>query len=313
MPMTTDYDAMFIEALRDKDRAKIARVPKSDLHNHVPYGGSRTFLEVIEGRMIPKCDNKFQNILEMNAWRKNNIKIKNDYQLRVFAGYFQAWQDGVKVFAPNFAFCAQKEFNSFMEYIDFIKRLGNMFGEYMHIYPELCLDRNKRGEEMEEITKKFLGTGIFKSIDLVGDEFIGVDSFVGCYKIAKEYGIIRKAHVGEFADSSYVIDAINKLDLDCVQHGITLAEDEDAMHIVKGKNIALTICPSSNLMLSRVRSMEEHPVAKLYRHDLNILVGSDDALIFDSSVTNEYLRLTETSLTLDEINSIRINGLSYYG
>ncbi len=310
--MVGDYDTLFIEALRDKDRRKIAKVPKSDLHNHVPYGGSRVFLGAIEGRTIPKCDHKFHNIPEMNAWCNNNIKVKNDYQLRVIASYIQARQDGIEVFAPNFAFCAQKEFDSFIEYIDFIKRLGDMFGEYMYIYPELCLDRNKRSEEMEEITKKFLDTGVFKSIDLVGDEFIGVDSFVGCYKIAKEYGIIRKAHVGEFADSSYVIDAINKLDLNCIQHGITLAEDEDAIHTVKEENIALTICPSSNLMLSRVRSMEEHPIVKLYRHGLNISIGSDDALIFDSSVTNEYLRLTETSLTLDEINSMRINGLSYY-
>lgn len=276
--MMIDYDAMFIEALRNKDRATIARVPKSDLHNHVPYGGSRTFLEMIEGRTIPKCDHKFCTIPEMNAWCKNNIKIKNDYQLRVFAGYFQAWQDGIKVFAPNFAFCAQKEFASFMKYIDFIKRLGDMFGGYMHIYPELCLDRNKCGEEMEGVTKKFLDTGIFKSIDLVGDEFIGVDSFVGCYKIAKEYGIIRKAHVGEFADSSYVIDSINKLDLNCIQHGIALAKDEDAMRIAKEKNITLTICPSSNLMLSRMKSMKEHPVVKLYRHGLNISIGSAHSL-----------------------------------
>ena len=310
--MVTNHDVLFIKALKDKDSERIAKIPKSDLHNHVPYGGNRTFLSAIEGRIIPKCNHKFCNIPEMNTWCKNNIKVENDYQLRVIASYVQARQDGIKVFAPNFAFCAQKEFDSFDSYIEFIRRLGEFFGKYMQIYPEFCLDRNKYNSETEEITRKFLSTGLFKSIDLVGDEFIGVDSFVNCFKIAKEYGIIRKAHVGEFTSYKYVTDAIRKLDLGCVQHGISLVENKDAMDEIKAKDITLVICPSSNLMLSRVPSMGEHPIVKLHRYGVKVSIGSDDALVFDSSITNEYLRLTETSLTANEINSIRLNGLKFY-
>lgn len=310
--MTVDHNMLFIEALKNKDSESIARIPKSDLHNHVPYGGNRAFLETIEGRTIPKPNKKFHTIPEMNAWCNNNIKIENDYQLRVIASYVQAKQDGIKVFAPNFAFCAQKEFDSFNSYIEFIRRLGEFFGEYMQIYPEFCLDRNKYNSETEEITRKFLSTGLFKSVDLVGDEFLGVDNFVECYKIAKEYGIIEKAHVGEFAGYRYVIDAIEKLGLKGVQHGISLVENKDAMDKAKAKGVTLIICLSSNLMLSRVSSMEDHPIIKLHRHGIKVSIGSDDALIFDSSVTNEYLRLAKTSLTADEINTIRLNGLNFY-
>ena len=310
--MMTNYDMLFIEALKNRDSESIAKIPKSDLHNHVPYGGNRTFLEMVEGRTIPKRSHKFYTIPEMNTWCKNNIKVKNDYQLRVIASYIQARLDGIKVFAPNFAFCAQKEFDSFDSYIEFIRRLGEFFGEYMEIYPEFCLDRNKYSSEMEETTRKFLSTGLFKSIDLVGDEFLGVDNFVECFKIAKEHGIIRKAHVGEFANCEYITDAIKKLDLECIQHGISLVENKDAMDEVKAKGIMLVICPSSNLMLSRVASMKEHPITKLHRYGVKVSIGSDDALIFDSSVTNEYLRLTETPLMANEINSIRLNGLNFY-
>ena len=310
--MTVDHNTLFIEALKNKDSESIARIPKSDLHNHVPYGGNRTFLEIIEGRTIPKRDQKFHTIPEMNAWCKNSIKVKNDYQLRVIASYVQAKQDGIKVFAPNFAFCAQKEFDTFNSYIEFIRRLGEFFGEHMQIYPEFCLDRNKYNGETEEITRKFLSTGLFRSVDLVGDEFLGVDNFVGCYNIAKEYGIIRKAHVGEFADYKYVIDAIEKLGLESVQHGISLAENKDAMDKAKAEGVTLIICPSSNLMLSRVSSMEDHPITKLHRYGIKVSIGSDDVLIFGSSITNEYIRLTETSLTADEANTIRLNGLNFY-
>ncbi len=310
--MMESQDKLFIKALEDRDGDSITKIPKSDLHNHVPYGGDRAFLGKIEGRTIPKCNHKFLTIPEMNAWCKNNIKANNDYQLRVVASYIQAKRDGIKVFAPNFAFCAQKEFDSFDAYIEFIRRLGNFFGDYMQIYPEFCLDRNKCSSETEEITRKFLSTGIFRSIDLVGDEFLGVDNFVKCYKIAKEYGVVRKAHVGEFADYKYVIDAVKKLGLECIQHGISLAENVDAMDEIKDKGVTLIICPSSNLMLSRVSSMEEHPIVKLHRHGVKVTIGSDDILIFDSSITNEYLRLTETQLTAEEINSIRLNGLNFY-
>ncbi len=310
--MTINHSALFIAALNNKDIDGITKIPKSDLHNHVAYGGNRAFLEAIECRVIPKCDHKFHTITEMNAWCKTNIKIENDYQLRVLASYIQAMRDGIKVFAPNFAFCAQKEFTSFYSYIEFIKRLEGFFGEYMQIYPEFCLDRNKYCNEINNITRRFLGTGLFKSIDLVGNESLGVDNFMECYKIAKEYGVIRKAHVGEFMNYKYVIDAVKKLDLECIQHGISLVEDKNAMDEVKAKGITLIVCPSSNLILSRVSTMENHPVVKLYRHGIKISIGSDDVLIFGSSVTNEYLRLTETSLTAYEINSIRLNGLNFY-
>lgn len=308
----SEFSTLFIEALKDRNREAIRKIPKSDLHNHIPYGGNRTFLEMVENRTILRRDSVFCNILEMNKWCKENIKIENDYQLRVLAGYIQAKHDGIRVLAPNFAFCALKEFKSFEAFIDFIKKLGDLFSDNMQIYPELCLDRNKYDGKTEKIARKFLETGVFKSIDLVGDECLGIDEFVGCYKIAEAYGVIKKAHVGEFTNYKFVIDAVRKLRLDCIQHGIALSESDDAMNEVKEKNIMLCVCPSSNLMLSRVARIEEHPIARLYHHGIRISVGSDDVLIFNSSVTNEYLKLTKTSLTETEINSIRLNGLNFY-
>ena len=56
--------------------------------------------------------------------------------------------------------------------------------------------------------------------------------------------------------------------------------------------------------------MAEHPIVKLYRSGIDVTINSDDVLIFDSDVSNEYLQLYEVQcLTAEELENIRKNGL----
>ena len=64
------------------------------------------------------------------------------------------------------------------------------------------------------------------------------------------------------------------------------------------------------MLLGRVPDMSHHPIAKLYRRGVDVTIGSDDILIFDSDVSKEYLRLYRSGcLTKEELDDIRINGL----
>ena len=64
------------------------------------------------------------------------------------------------------------------------------------------------------------------------------------------------------------------------------------------------------------RYLKEHagkdiqPIAELYRNGVDVTIGSDDVLIFDSDVSKEYLRLYQCGcLNAEELDDIRINGL----
>lgn len=303
----------FIEALKKGDLNALSHIPKSDLHNHTPLGGSRTVLKELSGKHVPKLNYRFKTIPEMNKWCDDNIKSPNDYCNRVRACFIQAQRDGIKVFAPNIATCAKKNFNSLNNFFHFIYELIDEFSDSMAIYPELALDRNKYSDDLEDLVIQFLNTGLFYSIDLTGDESLGVENFKKIYSIAEEYGMIKKAHVGEFSNADVMYDAIINLNLDTVQHGITAIENKELMKYLIDNKISLTICPSSNYFLSRIESISKHPLRDLYHSGIQLSVCSDDILVFDSSVSNEYKILYENGvLNAFELNCIRMDGLNFY-
>ena len=55
----------FVEGLRKNDIVQIRKVPKSDLHNHIPLGGSRDILRDLTGYYVPMLSEKFSSILEL--------------------------------------------------------------------------------------------------------------------------------------------------------------------------------------------------------------------------------------------------------
>lgn len=119
-----------------------------------------------------------------------------------------------------------------------------------------------------------------------------------------------KAHVGEWGTAKDVVQAVNQLHLDEVQHGIAAAQSVETMEFLKEKKIRLNITPSSNVFLGRVNNFKEHPISVLFRNGIDVTVNSDDVLIFDSDVSKEYLRLYQSGcLTAEELNEIRLNGL----
>lgn len=303
----------FVMALEKLDIKALSKIPKSDLHNHTPLGGSRELIKKLSGKEIPSLDRRFKSIPEMNKWCDDNIKAPNDYQYRMYACFEQAKRDGIKVFAPNIATCAKKNFPSLNFFINFIYELIQEFSDSMNIYPELALDRNKYSEDLKDLVIKLLDTGIFHSIDITGDEGLGVQNFREIYHIASSYGIIKKAHVGEFSHANAIFDAIETLDLDAVHHGISAIEDVRLMDYLVKSQISLTMCPSSNYFLSRVQSIANHPIKQLYRYGVDVSVCSDDILIFGSSVSNEYKLLYENEvLDAFELNAIRLDGLNFY-
>ena len=307
------YSFKFIQALQTNDIELLSKIPKSDLHNHVALGGSRKIIKELSKKIIPPLSIRFKSISEMNEWCESNVKQPNDYETRVRAAFMQARRDGIKIFTPSIAVFVNNNISTVDYFTGYIRSLIEEFSNDMKIYPELTLDREKYSNDLKDLVKKLLDTGFFYSIDLKGDENLGENKFREIYSMAKNYGLICKAHVGEFADAKHIIEAIQTLNLDCVQHGISAISDNHVMEYLLRNNIPLTICPSSNYYLSRVSSIAEHPIRELYRFGINVSICSDDIAIFDSSVSNEYLTLFNNKVLNEyELNEIRIYGLNFY-
>ena len=84
------------------------------------------------------------------------------------------------------------------------------------------------------------------------------------------------------------------------------------MIYAKEKGIVFNICPTSNIVLKRAKSFSKHPIRLMYDMGLKITINTDDLLIFNSTLSNEYLKLYNSKVfTVKELNEIRIESLNY--
>ncbi len=310
-----DHD--FIEALEKGDLEAIRKIPKADLHNHFVLGGSWEFIKDKTGYEIYPITSPLNSMREMDAWSSkyigNRFNTTEGRRLLIDATFVQAKRDGVKVLEIGEDVWGLGEFfkNDIKELINAFQEANNRVAPEIELRLQIGLSRHCSIDYLMECLSHFWGHKEFYSIDLYGDELAQpIENFVPIYEKAAENGLVLKAHVGEWGNAQDIITAIEVLHLDEIQHGIAAIQDRKAIDYLVENNIRLNITPSSNFLLGRVKDLKTHPIATLYRSGVDVTIGSDDILIFDSDVSKEYLRLYQCGcLTAVELDEIRKNGL----
>lgn len=304
----------FITALESNDLDEMKKIPKGDLHNHSSIGGNKRYIEKWAGVSIPKAP-KFKDLDDMRQWYRRNIKLllkgTLGYEKLIEAAFVQAKMDGVKVLNMSFNIGEASEYgNSVENMVQALKKIHQSFAPDVVFIPEVALSSFTPIDEMNDKLDQFLAQNYFKSIDMYGDEF-AVPTFKKVFRKAKNKGLILKAHVGEFGTAELIREAVEELELDQVQHGITAVNSQSVMTWLCDNNIQLNICPTSNILLSRVDAYNVHPIRKLYDNGIKVTINTDDMLIFDQSVSQEFFNLYKAGLfNANELNEIRENALS---
>lgn len=299
----------------------LAEYPKSDLHSHAGRGGNVKHLSSLTGKIIPSSPlpEKFSSLSHMQQWYSDNILCYASGlrgQLKRWESSFrQASDDTVAVLALSFS-PSEIEFAGGMdEFIKIISGMSAAFAPDTVFLPELTYDRacdvNKEVLDIDHI----LVHGFFKSIDICCNEFAQpVVNFKPLFRKAEKYGLRLKAHTGEFGTADDVMEAVEELELDEVHHGIAAAQSPFVMKWLAENQIQLNICPTSNVMLNVAGDYQSHPIAELYRAGIPLTVNTDDLLIFNQSVSQEYRNLYANGvLSGDELNDIRKQGLRQPG
>ncbi|MBB3064564.1 adenosine deaminase [Limibacillus halophilus] len=101
-------------------------------------------------------------------------------------------------------------------------------------------------------------------------------------------GLKRVAHAGEEGPPDYVWQALDQLGIDRIDHGNRALEDPLLVERLRRDQMALTVCPLSNLKLKVVRDMAEHPLRRMLDLDLQATVNSDDPAYFGGYVADNY-------------------------
>jgi adenosine deaminase len=118
---------------------------------------------------------------------------------------------------------------------------------------------------------------------------IGLDSselgyppvlFQEVFAFAREHNLHVVAHAGEEGPPEYIIQALDLLKVERIDHGIRCLEDDALVQRLVTEQMPLTVCPLSNVRLRTVDTMADHPLKKMLERGLVVSIHSDDPAYF---------------------------------
>jgi adenosine deaminase len=145
----------------------------------------------------------------------------------------------------------------------------------------------------------------FVGVDLADAEDIyPIKHFAKPVLRAKDAGLKVTVHSGENTPAAAIVDTIQTVHPDRVGHGIHIIEDMQAVECVKENNITLEVNPWSNYLTNSVRTIEEHPLKKLFDLGVKVTINSDDPEVLETNLNNEYRIAHEIlGMSMDEITT----------
>src|ERR1700730_15954987 len=146
-----------------------------------------------------------------------------------------------------------------------------------------------------------------------GDELsVPTAEFRPVYYQAAKIGLRRLMHAGEVGGPEKIREAIELLGAERIGHGIAAIYDPDLMDLLARRRIPLEICPQSNIrtgslarLLGRANpQMEDHPLARLFRHGIPVVLSTDDPAMFHTTLLDEYDNARRMGLSEDELTRL---------
>ncbi|TNE33163.1 MAG: adenosine deaminase [Alphaproteobacteria bacterium] len=134
--------------------------------------------------------------------------------------------------------------------------------------------------------------------------------FANVFAKAREEGFLIVAHAGEEGPPEYVVEALDILNVDRIDHGNRLLEDAALTERVVAEGKALTVCPLSNLKLCVVKDIHDHPLKKMLDLGLKATVNSDDPAYFGGYMNENFLAVAKAlNLNADHLLTLTRNGI----
>ena len=308
----------------------IAKLPKAELHLH------------IEGTFEPE--------LMFAIAKRNNIEIpyktieevKAAYQFSCLQDFLDIYYAGAGVLITELDFYDLTMAYFTKCYEDNILHAEIMFDPQTHtkrgVSFEIVINGIQRAREEAEskwgITSELIMSYLLHlseedAFETLGHSLpykhlikaVGLDSsekgnppskFKNVFKASAEEGYVLVAHAGEEGPAEYVWEAIDELKIARIDHGNNCLTDENLILEVVKRDLALTVCPLSNLKLQVVQNLDSHPLRKMIKNGIKATVNSDDPAYFGGYLNQNFYAIQEAlDLTKDELVLLAKNSFQY--
>ena len=221
-------------------------------------------------------------------------------------------------------FCATSAGIDWKEMIANVQKAMNEMEEPGLFYSRILINII-RGMDTPESAEEYINWAIQQrasgdlsivGVHLSGDEtaYPDVTPFIPAYQLAAQAGLGLSAHAGETTDAQNVIDAIQKLNVNRIGHGIAAVNSREAIDLLIEKNITLEVCPTSNICThsQNVTSYVTHPLGALVEAGVKITLNPDDSLFFRETTFNREMEHVANNFGYvdDQLRSFVVNAIS---
>jgi adenosine deaminase len=140
----------------------------------------------------------------------------------------------------------------------------------------------------------------------------GVDhrALLPAYELAGRVGLHRTIHAGEF-DVDTVRVGVRELGCERIDHGVLVVQDQDLVHEVVDRGIGFTVCPSSDILVSKVwPELAQHSLPQMLEAGILLTLNSDDPTMLRYELGDEYATVASTfDLELAQLEAIALDGI----
>ncbi|MFL6707316.1 MAG: adenosine deaminase [Massilia sp.] len=115
------------------------------------------------------------------------------------------------------------------------------------------------------------------------------EKFARVFARCRELGLHLVAHAGEEGPPAYIETALDVLQVERIDHGVRCLESPALTARLARDQVALTVCPLSNVKLRVFDEMHEHNLLELLDANLAATVNSDDPAYFGGYLNDNFL------------------------
>jgi adenosine deaminase len=148
---------------------------------------------------------------------------------------------------------------------------------------------------------------------------IGLDSsevgfppslFSEVYRRAVAEGFLPVAHAGEEGPPEYIVEALDLLKAERIDHGVRCLEDPALVARLRDEQVPLTVCPLSNVKLRVFPGIAQHNLGRLLEAGLCVTINSDDPAYFGGYVLDNYMACARgLGLSRAQLEGVAANSL----
>ncbi len=166
--------------------------------------------------------------------------------------------------------------------------------------------------KLAETLDHALGWDEIAGVDLHGFERPEFQPWsVDVWARVRSLGKVVKAHAGEFSSAEDVRQAVVKLGVRRVQHGLRAVDDPAVMALLRNEGVTLDLTPISNVKLRAVPSLREHPLRRFLEAGIRCTISTDDPMLFGNTLVGEYESLhRDGGFTAAELVGLMKNGFA---